>query len=450
MSVGAGDPGSTPKPAGTLRPRGVDAVSGSEVESESKKKRARTRPGLRAASRAIARNDELGKLIRAHTDYLLEHGWEALVRKVRGRGDLKVRGQARAHTAGPLIERIERDGVPVVIGTPPWSEATLDERIERGSHKSCDEYLDFLREEMLEFAQKGFWILLPYRIVKKIFPQLRLSPLGVVPQRNRRPRLIADYSYYGVNDETVKLAPAEAMQFGRALERILYNIRHANPKYGPVQLGKVDLADGFYRVGLSHSSAPKLGIAFPKYSEEEQMVAIPLVLPMGWTESPPWFSAVTETIADVANHWDPAEKVEPHPLEKLANTPPEEEEEDPTGGQATEGGGELRMPSAIRLHRRPVEETDIFVDDYIQQIQAPPARRLKHQRKLLHAIDSAFRPKDEKDTPYRKDVPSLKKLKKGDATLMTRKEVLGWIIDTIKETNCHLTAGSASQRSLTT
>ena len=69
---------------------GVDAISGSEVESERKKKRARTRPGSRAASRAIARNDELGKLIRAHTDYLLIHGWEALVRKVRGRGDLKV------------------------------------------------------------------------------------------------------------------------------------------------------------------------------------------------------------------------------------------------------------------------------------------------------------------------------------------------------------------------
>jgi hypothetical protein len=66
---------------------------------------------------------------------------------------------------------------------------------------------------MLEFAQKGFWVVLPYKLVKD-FEKLRLSPLGVVPQWNQCPCLIVNYTYYDVNQETVILSPKEAMQFG--------------------------------------------------------------------------------------------------------------------------------------------------------------------------------------------------------------------------------------------
>jgi hypothetical protein len=35
------------------------------------------------------------------------------------------------------------------------------------------------------------------------------------------------------------------MQFGRALERaLLFRIRHANPRYGPVYINKIDISDG--------------------------------------------------------------------------------------------------------------------------------------------------------------------------------------------------------------
>jgi hypothetical protein len=352
-----------------------------------------------------------------------------------------------------------KEGVPVVLKTPPWTDEVLDERVQRGSHKSCDEHLEFLREEMLEFVQKGFWLMLPYRVVKRLFKQLRVSPMGVVPQRERRPRLIADYSYYDVNDDTVKLAPAEAMQFGRALERILYHIRHANPRYGPVRLGKIDLADGFYRVGLNSSSIPKLGIAFPRYDGEEQMIALPLVLPMGWVSSPPYLCAATETVADVANNMPSHLDAPPHPLEELANSLPEDEKVESPGNNIGEPGGpkaapaltgrssrvepkvgqtpgvsDSAMPPAFRTYHKPVAFNDIYIDDYVQGIQAPRAKRMQHQRRLLHSIDSVFRPVDDNDDPVRKDVPSRKKLSKGDATLLTRKNVLGWIIDTLRGT----------------
>jgi hypothetical protein len=116
-----------------------------------------------------------------------------------------------------------------------------------------------------------------------------------------RPRVIIDYTFHGVNEDTIRLAPREAMQFGRALQRILQTILNANPRYGPVFLIKVDIADGFYRVWVNSSDIPKLGVIFPTLPNSEPLVAFPLVLPMGWTESPPYFCAATETFVDLAN-----------------------------------------------------------------------------------------------------------------------------------------------------
>jgi hypothetical protein len=128
-------------------------------------------------------------------------------------------------------------------------------------------------------------MLLPYDEEKNI-PGLRLFPIGVVPQRERRPRIIVDYSFYGVNADTVKLAPIESMQFGKANERLWQTIMTANPQFGPLHMYKIDISDGFYRVQLSTSGVPKLGVCLPPFPGMPPLVAFPLVLPMGWTEPP--------------------------------------------------------------------------------------------------------------------------------------------------------------------
>ena len=64
---------------------------------------------------------------------------------------------------------------------------------------------------------------------------------------------------------------------------------------------KVDIADGFYRVGLAPEDVPSLGVCLPQGPDGKNLVTSPLVLPMGWVESPPQFCAVTETVADLAN-----------------------------------------------------------------------------------------------------------------------------------------------------
>ena len=84
------------------------------------------------------------------------------------------------------------------------------------------------------------------------------------------------------------------------------------------------LSNGFYHVPFHAIDAHKLGLTLPRLPGKAPIVAILLVLSMGWTESlPPWFSAMTETGTDLANDylgtmWDPPA----HHLEHLATMPP--------------------------------------------------------------------------------------------------------------------------------
>lgn len=271
---------------------------------------------------ATVRNDSLGKLIyNASTRLQNASSWDSFITSERGCSHLQSNIAERTqHPAGTYLDRLASNGVPVLQSTPPWTPDQLLHSLARGSHQSAHSHLDFLREEMAMMIEQQYWTVLPYSKVKHL-PHLRLSPLGVVPQRDRRPRIIVDYSYYTINNDTVPLAPSESMQFGRALDRILYKIRHANRRFGPVHMIKVDIADGFYRMWVSASCVPTLGVIFPHLPGEEPLVAFPLVLPMGWVSSPPYFCALTETVADIANQklWDRTWHPNTHKLSCVAD-----------------------------------------------------------------------------------------------------------------------------------
>jgi hypothetical protein len=164
---------------------------------------------------------------------------------------------------------------------------------------------------------KGQWVILPAKAVLHL-PGLQLSPPGVIPQCSRRPCWICDYSWWGVNNDTLPLVAMEAMQFGWLLKHILWEILFANPAHGPVQMIKLDISDGFYQIGLNIDNIPKLGVVFPTLPGDKPLIAFPLVLPMEWTNSPPIFSAATKTIADIANARLSSGWVPPsHPLDEL-------------------------------------------------------------------------------------------------------------------------------------
>jgi hypothetical protein len=57
--------------------------------------------------------------------------------------------------------------------------------------------------------------------------------------------------------------------------------------HGPVHLLKFNTTDGFHRIWLNLQDIQKLAMLLPPLHGEEPLLALPLVLPMGWTKSPP-------------------------------------------------------------------------------------------------------------------------------------------------------------------
>jgi hypothetical protein len=49
-----------------------------------------------------------------------------------------------------------------------------------------------------------------------------------------------------------------------------------------VFLTKIDVSDAFYRIVIQAADVPKMGVISPAEAGEEPLVALPLVLPMGW------------------------------------------------------------------------------------------------------------------------------------------------------------------------
>jgi hypothetical protein len=242
--------------------------------------------------------------------------------------------------------------------------------------------------------------------------------------------LIVDYSFSEVNAETVQLAPPEAMQFGRALQRVISQVVRADPRYGDVYLAKIDIADGFYRVWLQTADLQKLGVVLPTSPGRPPLIAFPLTLPMGWVESPPYFTTLTETACDLANlrlrtrNTTRTLSTAAHRLEAVAATPPE-------GAVESQGKGGAPQYAAHRAPRGrpPVAAVDVYVDDFLLMAQTKHLRR-EVLRASLHSIDDVFRPLVPHDPPHRKEPASVKKMLKGDACWATHKRILGWDIDT--------------------
>ena len=113
-----------------------------------------------------------------------------------------------------------------MLSTPAWTQQRLREALDRGQHRSCLEHIDFLEEDFFDMMEKGQRVVLPFEA------GLRLSPPDVVPQRDRRPQWICDYTWSDVNTETLPIVAKEAMQFGHALDCIFRHIMCANPKKG--------------------------------------------------------------------------------------------------------------------------------------------------------------------------------------------------------------------------
>jgi hypothetical protein len=371
--------------------------------------------------------DHLGKLIRAHTKLLRKLGWNAFIKTLQFPSDHPDTLQHIPHPAASYLHRLATHGVPAPSAAKPWTRTLRYTTYKRGAHSSAQyQFRDFLTAEMLDMVCKGYWSVLPFTVLQH-YPHLKLSPAGVVPQRTRRPRPIMDYSFTGVNANSLPLSPLHSMQFGHTLPRLLQRIVYANPTFGPPLLMKLDLADGYYRVRLTPEAALELAVVLPGLTPHTHLVGIPLCLPMGWTHSPPYFCAFTETAADLANHTlqdttiAPTLRYPEHSLEIVSQQHDVE--------RNTNFSPSILHPTTGPAFSHPLSYADIYIDDFIGLAQATTAdTTLRH---LLHSIDKVFRcyplPTDKQT---RKTIISSSKLQQGDGAWGTSKIILGWAIST--------------------
>ena len=104
-----------------------------------------------------------------------------------------------------------------------------------------------------------------------------------------------------INETTLPHALPEAMQFGGAFWRLCCLTHNANRRFGPVRAAKCDVKDGYHRMFLNALQCLRLAILLPKFEGEEQLIAVPLAITMGWVQSPPTFCVMSEMVCYVTN-----------------------------------------------------------------------------------------------------------------------------------------------------
>jgi len=295
---------------------------------------------------------ELGKLALCNAWELARQGWHSFFLQQSTSTSIHPHLHNLAHPTWQYLNHLACPGVPSVITTPPWSLQEKYKAINHGPHilATC-EFTNFLLADMYDYVNMGYWTVLPYSTLWH-HPVLRLAPAGVVPQKEQRPHPIMDYSFYGKNSNGLPIAPMHSMQFG-----------YCDCHYGPPLLAKLDLADGYYRVPLSATAALHLAVLLPPDGHCNQLIALPLSLPMGWSHSPPYFCAFTETVADVANaSTDNALQLPKHPLLAATQLQPTTTPHEAPMPSLHFHPSVITLPTVINT---PLQYPDVYIDDFI-------------------------------------------------------------------------------------
>lgn len=366
------------------------------------------------------------------------------------RGNMFPQSFASLHPAGDMLRQYGTDGTPVDIDET-WTLEQLDMAVEYGCHPSAmaPEAAQCVREEAEEKIAKGFcrvvkWSDLRHSFQRGDLRRLKVSPLAAIPHKSRKFRMLLDLSAKArrtqamreqmgttVNEATRKeAAPLPAMaQLGQVLPRIINTYATLPQDRGPIMAVKWDIKDGFWRVAVHKEAEEEFGYPLPKLSpDEDTYIVIPVALQMGWTSSPPFFCAATETGRDLAEWFRLVQELPKHSMEDATIAP--------TDPQALT---DFTPPAHwsdedLDKYRKAIHHLfEIFVDDYIALVQSQDPEVLRHHsRAMLHAIHQIFpkaQPGNEANDPV-----SQKKLLEGEGVWAVRKEILGWIFDGLQRT----------------
>jgi hypothetical protein len=331
------------------------------------------------------------------------------------------------HDAAPTLTNYATHGCPVNCGED-WTADRIRKALKYGAHPSAKvpNALKCLIAETETKIKNGFAKIVQWKDIKNnIPPKLKISPLAMIPHKSRKYRGILDLSFQlktknedkfkSVNDATIKLAHQSSMsELGSALKRIIATLADGQSKKKKFIYSKLDIKDGFWRLIVNEADAWNFCYVIPDIADSDHLDNIKIVVPnslqMGWTESPPFFCAASETARDIIAqllHTD----LPPHPFEhKMIPTTPFKNQQ-------------------INDIATTISLIEVFVDDFIGcTCNLSTTHILKITRAMLHGVHSIFPPPT--ITGHTGGDPiSEKKLDNLDGLWSHTKEILGWLID---------------------
>jgi hypothetical protein len=338
------------------------------------------------------------------------------------KGQMCPRNLAMHHPAAATLLQYATGGCPVKSGSP-WTKEEIIAAIERGNHISAQqpEAIAFHMAQVEEKVKNNQCRIVLWDDIKdNIPPQLKVSPLAMVPHKSRAFRAILDLSFgirlddgsmrTSVNDSTEKTAPYGAIdQLGHSLSRIIHALAEVDDD-SKVFFAKFDIKDGFWRLDAAAGEEWNFCYVLPQPEGEPTRLVVPTSLQMGWVESPAYFCAASETGRDVAARYAELQlgSLPPHKFSDLTQTHAD-------------------------FQTLPVTTDDNFsyflecyVDDYMSMAVATSQQQLNHiASALMHGIHDVFPPHEDPD----QDSLSYKKIKKGEAAWAVRGDLLGFTVD---------------------
>ena len=345
------------------------------------------------------------------------------------RGNMCPSGLALHHEAAGLLLKYATEGCPTDTGKQ-WTVEQMTMAVERGPHQSATdpEAMEYFQQEVMEKVKQGQVTLVNWDDIKSNPPpELKVSPIALIPHKSRKFRAILDLSFAiklkngdvavpSVNSTSIKTAPAGAIdQMGHALQRIIHAFAQA-PENAKIFSAKWDIKDGFWRLDCQQGEEWNFAYVLPQAEGKPIKLIVPTSLQMGWIESPPFFCAASETGRDVA-----AEYVET-PVGSLTDHKFVE--------HAAQGADYGALP-ATSTDKRLAYLLEVYVDDYIALAIPTSQEQLRHvANAVMHGVHDVFPPNEDANN----DALSFKKLLKLEGMWALVKDILGFTFDGLEKT----------------
>ena len=332
------------------------------------------------------------------------------------------------------LAKFATSGTPTSCGEP-WPDDVIEQAIATGPHVSAltDSGAALLWEDIQYQVDAGFVrILTEQELRDERSPELKVSRVAVVPQENRRDRIILNLSaevqfprtrrrpartHPSVNASTLPAADQTAVKrLGQTGKALLLYAFETDPAW-EINWIKMDLSDGFWRMIVEAGKEQNFVFEMPPHpTRKGRHFVVPSALQMGWTNSPPYFCTATDICRKLIL------RLLAFTLHSGINTPHPYDEYILPG--ETIPNGPIK-PNLVTVAGQ------VFVDDFCFGIAGAPSRPHKSRdhlwlgRACVHGAHAVFPPPETIGHTNGKDSISLKKAKQGDLTPNPLKELLG-------------------------